>query len=268
MAYIPLAILFIFGLIIGSFLNVVILRYGTGMSIEKGRSRCFSCGTTLSWYELIPLVSYVIQGGACRNCRTRISPQYPLVELATGLVFVASYFLVPEAFFDLKASISFILTAALLCLYIVIFVYDIRHKIIPDFFSYSAALVSLLLIGNTWWMTGAIDPWRIIAGPILFIFFWFFWFVSKGNWMGLGDGKLSLSIGWALGLWAGIASTLLSFWIGALISLFIMGFEKVSGKGKLGMKSQIPFAPYLLVGFAIVLLFHIDIQGILAYLAL
>jgi prepilin signal peptidase PulO-like enzyme (type II secretory pathway) len=166
---------------------------------------------------------------------------------------------------------SFGLLAILLSLYIVITVYDIRHKVIPDFFSYSAAVIALCMIAVDSSLTGYVDFWRIIAGPALFLFFWFFWKVSRGTWMGLGDGKLALSIGWALGFSQGIAALLLSFWVGAAVSLLIMAVQALwgwkKGMGRLRMRSQIPFGPFLVIGFLIVLAWSVDIQALLAHLA-
>ncbi|MBX4209332.1 prepilin peptidase [Candidatus Parcubacteria bacterium] len=265
MLFIPIIV---FGLIAGSFLNVVILRWNTGMSIAKGRSACFSCGAPLRWYELIPVASFIIQRGACRRCGAKISWQYPLVEVSAAAAFAAAALRVPEAFSNPLSFASFVLVAALLCFYIVIVAYDLRHKIIPDFFSYAAAFISLGLIGMEWAMTGNIDPYRAIAGLALFLFFWFFWKISKGRWMGLGDGKLALSIGWALGLSQGISALLLSFWIGAAVSLAAMAFQRLSRKSAaLGMRSEIPFGPFLVIGFLIVFLWGIDAQAILSHLA-
>src|SRR3989338_6841366 len=84
-------VFFVFGLIVGSFLNVVIYRFNTAKSFG-GRSACVSCQNKLCWYELIPLVSFLSQKGRCRNCKARISIQYPLVEFATGLIFVALFY--------------------------------------------------------------------------------------------------------------------------------------------------------------------------------
>ncbi|MDO8579742.1 MAG: prepilin peptidase [bacterium] len=261
MEYIILFSLFIFGLIIGSFLNVVILRWNTGMSISRGRSKCFSCDKTLSWYELIPLFSFIVQLGKCRVCGSKISLQYPLVELATGILLLTTFIIISDSF------AIFVLTAIVICLYIVIFVYDLRHKIIPDFFSYTAALIALVIIALEWQSSGILDLWKIVAGPSLFLFFYFFWFISRGRWMGFGDAKLALSIGWLLGMWQGIAAILLSFWIGAFFSLLLIFVQGMSQNGGLSLKSEIPFGPFILIGFFIVFVFHIDIQSILYFLA-
>jgi prepilin signal peptidase PulO-like enzyme (type II secretory pathway) len=262
-------VVFVLGLLVGSFMNVVILRFGTGLSIAKGRSKCFACGKGLSWYELVPLLSFLFQMGKCRGCFSKISWQYPLVELSTALAFVLIYSRTINVATAYESLIAFVLLCVFFCLYIAIFVYDFRHKIIPDAFSYTAALVALALIALEWRMTGTIDLYKVIAGPSLFLFFYFFWFVSRGTWMGFGDAKLALSVGWFLGLWKGIAAILLSFWIGAVVSLLIILVQRFRTKRRrLGMKSEIPFAPFILIGFAIAFIWGLDIQRILSALAL
>jgi len=260
---------FVFGLIIGSFLNVVILRFNTGMPISRGRSKCFSCGKELAWYELVPLASFVFQKGACGQCGTKISWQYPLVELAGGLAALLAFTSVSGAFESFSLGFAFILLLSLFSFYIVICAYDIRHKVIPDFFSYGAALISLCLIAVFYFETGFIDPLTVISGPALFLFYFFFWFISKGTWMGLGDAKLALSVGWALGLFGGIAATLFAFWVGALVSICMMLYLKlVRSRVSLTMKSAIPFGPFILIGFFIVAVFHVNLQAILSVLTL
>lgn len=255
--YSVLLVLFAFGVIIGSFLNVVILRYDTGMPIARGRSKCFSCAKALEWYELLPVISFFAQRGKCRGCKSKISWQYPLVELATGLALVAAYLYPP-----------FLLTAALLCLYVVIFVYDFRQKVIPDAFSYGAALVAFALMSFDFWSADAVEWSRVVAGPALFLFFWSFWHFSKGRWMGFGDAKLALSVGWALGFSAGVAAIVLAFWTGAIVSLALMGLQRAGiMKGSLGMRSEVPFGPFILFGFLVLLLTGFDYYSLMAFLA-
>jgi leader peptidase (prepilin peptidase)/N-methyltransferase len=133
--------IFVFGSIIGSFLNVVVLRHNTGKTIG-GRSQCFSCGKQLHWYELFPVFSFAFLMGKCSKCKSKISWQYPLVEVITGTVFLLTIAnatgpietfvgLTPEAFASLFIRlISF-------CFLIAISVYDMKHKIIPDEWVYS-----------------------------------------------------------------------------------------------------------------------------------
>ncbi len=169
----------------------------------------------------------------------------------------------------LLSSVFFVLISLIFCLYIVIFVYDMRHKIIPDLFSYSASLVALSLVFLQGFIVGEIDCTRLIAGPALFLFFFIFWAISRGRWMGLGDAKLALSIGWFLGLGMGIAAVLFSFWIGAAVVILIAIFQKLGmAKGRLGLKSEIPFGPFMLIGFLVVYFFPNIVLSALGFLAL
>ena len=266
MEYIVYAILFVFGLLIGSFLNVVILRFDTGLPVSKGRSACFSCGKTLEWYELVPVLSFIFLRGRCRGCKSTISWQYPFVEMLAGLAFVLAFIRTESGPYP---SLAFVLVAALLCLYIVICVYDLRHKIIPDIFSYGAALIALGLLALYGLATGSFPFSNVFAGIGLFSFFFLFWFLSRGTWMGLGDAKLALSVGFFLGVSKGIGAILLSFWIGAAVTLLLMLFQRLLGRaGRLGFKSEVPFGPFILIGFLIAFLWNADVQSILSFLAL
>ena len=148
--------MFAFGTIIGSFLNVVILRYNTGEPIVNGKSACFSCAKKLSWYELIPIFSFAALRGKCGKCKSKISWQYPLVEFFTGLLFLAVYlklngfyFLNSNNLFSLGNSVSkysYFYYLAVFSILIVITVYDLRHKIIPDLLVFSFAFISLIYL--------------------------------------------------------------------------------------------------------------------------
>lgn len=242
------------GLIVGSFLNVVALRYNTGRLKDAlfggGRSVCFSCGKKLKWYELIPLASFLVQGGRCRGCHSKISWQYPLVELFTGVVFVL-------VFLHETVPALAILGWIIFSILIVISVYDVKHKIIPDGLAYAFASLGLiyailaispsvspLSLSSLY----VIDPWNLAAGPLLFLPFFALWYLSKGAWIGLGDGKLSLGIGWFLGLTGGISAVVMAFWLGAIVSIFLLVIERVFRTSfmRLNMKSEIPFAPFLI----------------------
>jgi prepilin signal peptidase PulO-like enzyme (type II secretory pathway) len=253
----------VLGLIMGSFLNVVILRFGTGLSISRGRSRCFSCDHELVWYELLPLVSYLIQMGRCRHCGSRISIQYPFVEILTaGLFFLSMREM-------LGVGLSGILLPLLLTVvsfYVVIIVYDLRHKIIPDMFSYIVALLTLIFASIS-------SPNTILShiasGVGAFLFFYAFWIFSKGRWMGLGDGKLALSLGFLLGPSATVAGILIAFWSGAIISLILLARERVvNTKLGISMKSEIPFAPFIIFGTLFVYFLHVDMGTLGAFLTI
>jgi leader peptidase (prepilin peptidase)/N-methyltransferase len=144
-------------------------------------------------------------------------------------------------------------------LLMVISVYDIRHKIIPDKLVYMYAFVSFVSvfinqsgIGPLWMHP---TPSALIAGPLFALPFALLWLIGRGKWMGLGDAKLILGIGWMLGPLAALAAITISFWIGAVVSLMIMFFSRK----KINMKTEIPFAPFLIISTLIVFLSNLDI---------
>jgi prepilin signal peptidase PulO-like enzyme (type II secretory pathway) len=252
----------ILGLIIGSFLNVVIYRYNTGFSLG-GRSNCLACGKQLTWYELIPLGSYVAQGGRCRNCQTNISWQYPAVEALTALLFTLVYWHFAP---DFLAVLYYWVIVSIL---VVITVYDLRHTIIPDGLVYTFIFLSFakpfilpevtLTLTNIWPILEA----NILAGVIFFSFFASIWLLSRGRAMGFGDAKLALGIGFLLGLGTGFSALVISFVSGAIIGLILIllsqtpSLSRLLGFGKsFNMKSEVPFAPFLITGLLIVLLFN------------
>lgn len=228
------AFLFVLGLIVGSFLNVVGLRYRSGRGVG-GRSECPHCGKSLKWWELVPIVSFLALRGRCSACRSRISWQYPAVELFTGLIF---------------ATLSFVYWPAF-CFYIVILIYDLRHKIIPDSLVY-ASVVYAVVVRFFFLPSSALD-W--LAGPALLAVFALGWYLSKGRALGFGDGKLALSLGLLLGAAQGLSAVVMAFWIGALIT----GSLVLYGKKSLTMKSEVPFAPFLILGAWVALFYHLDL---------
>lgn len=258
--------IFLLGTIIGSFLNVVIYRFNTGKSVVKGRSICMTCSHTLRWYELLPIFSFLIQSGRCRSCASSISHQYPIVEFVTGLVFtLIAYHYLPVLIFSQSAYVFLVsLFAFIFCILIVISVYDIRHKIIPDSLVYVYSLFSFLTIFINQTGVGPLfvkaSLMSIAAGPLFALPFALLWLISRGRWMGLGDAKLVLGIGWMLGVMQGVSAITLSFWIGSVVILLIMFFTHK----KMGMKTEIPFAPFLIVSTLIVFLLNLDIISLVS----
>lgn len=252
MDFLMLALVFVFGTIIGSFLNVVIYRYNSGSSPLTGRSQCFACGKTLGWYELVPVFSFLAQKGRCRKCATKLSWQYPIVEALSGAVFVVVYLLS-------KPPLESVYLLAIFSTLLIIAVYDLRHQIIPDGLALFFAIASLMWF--FWVIPGGYKEafrfpyyWTLIAGPMLFSPFFALWLVSGGRWMGLGDGKLAWGIGWFLGATLGGSAIMLAFWIGAVYALVIIGMQKVFDgmQRRLSMQSEIPFGPFLIIGVFIV----------------
>lgn len=281
---------FAFGTIIGSFLNVVIYRLNSGFGIG-GRSQCFSCGKTLHWYELVPLVSFLMLRGRCSICKAKISWQYFLIELITGFTFVL---LLQKGVMLFGQSLSilnfswFLLSAIIFSTLVVVAVYDLRHMIIPDSLSILFAVTSfmyLIVFRSSWFFSyshgGPLFSWITIspllidisAGLAFSLFFFVFWFFSKGTWMGLGDAKLAVGIGFFLGWGAGTASLMISFWIGAVVGILLLGAGKLlmrfkhknSLLSKMTIKSEVPFAPFLVFSVFLVFFFGITFDSLQSF---
>lgn len=250
-------LLFIGGLAVGSFLNVVLYRYHSGTGFG-GRSKCLSCGKRLTPRMLVPLFSFILQRGRCAYCGAKLSLQYPLVELAAGILFV----LIGWKFSTAGQSngwetlpLAFLHVAAWILL-LAITVYDWRHKIIPDRFALLLVIVAITALFLKWY-TGILLPgetkitgfplpvWlEFAAGPFLAAPFAAVWFLSRGRAMGLGDAKLAAGIGWFLGFAGGLSALVLAFWLAFFPSLLLLFLP---GK-RFTMKSEIPFGPFLVLG--------------------
>src|SRR3989338_1223624 len=255
---IPIFIILFFtlGTIIGSFLNVVIFRLNTQKSFLKsfgGRSACMSCYNKLCWYELIPIFSFLGLKGRCRNCMTRISIQYPLVELTTGIIFAALFLKFQDLFFiDIYGFfIAYDYYAIMFSLLLVIAVYDLRHKIIPDmlvFFLGLLAFAGLFFFGSSEFYVHTPSILEFFSGIFIALPFAFFWLISGGGWMGLGDAKLTLGLCWLLGISLALSGLVIAFWSGAIIGIALVVLSKNSKGKRFQMKSEIPFAPFLVFG--------------------
>ena len=240
-------LIFIFGLIIGSFLNVVICRLKTKESIFFTRSKCPKCGVVLKWYDLIPVLSFLIQKGKCSYCRGKISLQYPIVEIITGLLFLQIFnfkFLILNEFLILN-YLNLFYYFLIISFLLIIFAYDLRHYIIPDKIVFPAIIIGLIYRLNSISEIGN----YILSAFIPAVFFLSLIIISKGKWMGLGDVKLAFLMGLILG-WPGILIALLiAFFSGAIIGICLILF------GEKGFKSQIPFGPFLSGATILVMLF-------------
>ena len=244
------------GLLIGSFLNVVIFRFETEETIVSGRSRCNTCRKTIRWYDNIPLLSYIVLRGKCRRCGVHISYQYPLVELATGLLFAetARVFFMPGS---VSAALDMVFVLGLIAVLVVIFVFDLRHMEIPVPALQFGVLWTVIALGamdyfsiltpDTLWQTHLGSG--IIGGAAACFFFWLLVFFSKETWMGWGDVWLALILGLALG-WQLVLPTLtLAFGTGALVGIALLVARKKN------MQSRIPFGPFLAASVIYMLFF-------------
>jgi prepilin signal peptidase PulO-like enzyme (type II secretory pathway) len=279
MDVISISFIFILGTLIGSFINVVALRYNSGLSVYNDRSKCFNCNNELSWYELIPIISYIVLRGKCKTCKSSVSLQYPIVEFLTGVVFVAIalrqyslwYFYSGFSNGLTYSILFFVYYCVVFSLLMVVSIYDIKHKIIPDIFSYTfiiLAVLKLLLFFYCKYKLSTpitnMDILDLFAPLIYFTPFALLWLISGGRWIGFGDAKLAFGVGALLGFVLGSSAIVLSFWLGAAYGVFavLRGRFSVDPAKKLGMSSEVPFAPFMILALFIVFLTRIDILSL------
>ena len=266
--YYLLGTVFVLGAVIGSFLNVVIYRLHTGKSIN-GHSHCMSCGKRLRWFELFPIVSYLALRGRCRGCASYVPGRYLLVELVTAFSFVGLY--------NLNVDwVLFLILAALGCVLIVIVVYDYYHLIIPNELPIVIGILALLY--HTYYIfAGAGFALVMSSLGAAFLgagFYAFLWCISKGRWIGFGDAKLAFALGLFLPITAIVSMVILSFWIGAFVSLVAIGLQWILERGQVSlpfvstgitMKSEIPFAPFIVAAFIATFFFSVDVMESTSY---
>jgi leader peptidase (prepilin peptidase)/N-methyltransferase len=241
------AIAGLFGLVIGSFLNVVIWRVPRKVSIVHPRSRCPSCDTQIAERDNIPVLSWLLLRGRCRTCGAGISARYPLVELLTGVLFAA----VGARFYDSWALPAYlVLTAGLIALSAI----DLEHYLLPNRLVYPLGFAGAALLAfasaleNDWNAYGR----ALAAAAAAFVFFFIVHVISPRG-MGFGDVRLSFVLGMYLG-WLGwaemLAGLFLGFVYGAIVGLVVMAV--VGAKGR---KYHIPFVPFLALGTMTIVLF-------------
>jgi leader peptidase (prepilin peptidase)/N-methyltransferase len=219
------------GLAVGSFLNVCIARIPAGVSLWRPRSRCPACRTPIPVRDNVPLVSYVALRGRCRACGWRIPLQYPLVELATGALFVASYWR-----FGLgeELLVALVLGAAL----IVLTAIDLRHQLLPDVITLPGIAVGFLAsvaTGRVGWAESLVGIF--VGGGTFFVII----FASKGG-MGGGDMKLGAMLGAFLGWKIVLVSLLIAVLAGGAVAIALLA------TGARGRKDPVPFGPFLAAG--------------------
>lgn len=225
--------IFIFGLIIGSFLNVVILRLHDGESAAAGRSKCPDCGHVLAWTDLFPVFSFLFLGRRCRYCGSKISWQYPLVELATGGLFVIAYYFNPD--WTLASGLVLLRNLIVIAALIAVFVYDLRWLIIPD----QIALPALLIVIALNFFIG-MSLANLATGVVVGLgFFGLQYALSRGTWIGGGDLRLGALMGALLGWPVILVALFMSYIIGAIVALVLLAQKKVTAK------SQVPFGVFL-----------------------
>jgi leader peptidase (prepilin peptidase)/N-methyltransferase len=235
-------VVFIYGLLFGSFYNVVGLRVPVQQSVIRPGSACPGCGRNLSILDLVPVLSYVFLRGKCRYCHEKISILYPIMELATGLLFLLAY-----AAFGL--TFEFIFACTLISLLVIIFITDVTYMLIPD--KILLAFTAIFFIER---IIDPLDPWwtSLLGAAVGFGLLLFIAFISKGG-MGGGDIKLFAVLGFALGT----KLVLLAFFLATLAG----GLFGIAGMmtGMLKRGDHLPFGPFISIGTLAAYFFHREI---------
>jgi leader peptidase (prepilin peptidase)/N-methyltransferase len=232
---------FIFGAIIGSFLNVCIYRIPAGKSIVSPSSHCPNCQSPIRWYQNMPILSWLALGGRCANCKSHISVRYPLVEALTGLLFALVFFR-----FGLQwaTPVYWLFCAALVAITFI----DLDHQIIPDVISLPGIPVGFLCSFVIPWISWTDSLFGILlGGGSLFLVAAGYELLTKKEGMGGGDIKLLGMMGAFLGWRAVLPVIFLSSLIGSLVGVPLMLIKKADGK------FAIPFGPFLALGALIYL---------------
>lgn len=225
------------GLAFGSFGNVLIYRLHTKEHIT-GRSMCMSCHRTLQWFELFPVLSYVVLRGACRTCRQGISLQYPLVEFGSALVFVLAFVLHP---FD---SVTALVTAFALYFVLLACVFDARYQQVPDLFTLFiafAGIIGMILSRD------AVSP--LVGAVIMLAWFGGQWIISRGRAVGTGDIFLASAIGLVVGWKYALMTLIFSYMAGAVILIAMILLRMIKAK-----QQRIAYVPFLTIGLLLTLL--------------
>ena len=245
-------LLFIAGVFIGSFLGVVVDRIPRKETVLKGRSHCEKCKKDLGLFDLIPVISFLILKGKCRYCKVKLPLFYPIIELSTGILFVATYiFVISNEFINLNSFIINPLSLIILTYYlfiissfIVIFFTDLKYGIIPDKIVFPAVVISIfyLLIFNPSSLI-----LNLVSGLGAFLFFVVisstFYILTKKQGMGGGDIKLSFLLGLFLGFPGIIVSLYIAFLTGTFIAIILILWKK-----KAFLKDTLSFGPFLIAG--------------------
>lgn len=239
----PTLVAAVIGIIVGSLVNATVLRTKQGLPLMS-RAKCISCVEPIAWFDLIPVLSYFTLRGRCRRCSAAIEWQYPAVEAAMGVLFAVFALRillgvgVPPFVSTAEHGLLFIRDAVLSVFLIVIFLYDFRFSVIPDRFSIPAIIAALLLnlaLGAPGWML-------LLGGLAVGAFFAMQFLASQGRWVGGGDIRMGMLMGFTLGLPLAVVALFISYVFGAIGGLYLVG------AGHRRLDSHVPFGTFLAVG--------------------
>ncbi len=253
MSFLVSLLVFILGLVFGSFAGVLVYRIPKNKNFSKGRSYCDNCKQEIAWYDNIPLFSFILLKGKCRNCGTKINFNYPLIEFLMGTIFLAIYlapnycstFLKFETICSYSQMLGFFylpITAFFSFILLTIFFIDLETFLIPDSLVYSGYLV--LLIAS--FLTNRNLFEVFYAGLIPALILLSINIITKGRGMGLGDVKLAVFVGGIFGIFKALEWLFVGFLTGGFVGIILILVKKAR------LKQEIPFGPFLVAAFFVV----------------
>jgi len=243
-----LGFVFVFGAVIGSFLNAVIWRLRTKESFVRGRSYCPHCRHMLASRDLVPVLSYLVLGGRCRYCSEVISIQYASVEIAVGLLFMAVANRLADGyapFYGLPFVIALLRDWYFVAILTIVFVFDLRYMLILRSVTFPATLLAAaanLTLGMPW---SSLALGTVVGGG----FFWAQYRLSKGRWIGGGDIALGALMGAMLGFKGVLLALLVAYIVGAAVGLVLVALRRADGK------TRVPFGTFLAGATVIIMLY-------------
>jgi prepilin signal peptidase PulO-like enzyme (type II secretory pathway) len=232
--------IFSFGLIIGSFLNVVIHRVPLEQSVVFPRSACPKCGHVIRWYENIPVVSYIFLRGKCSQCKTKISIRYPLIELFCGFI---ALLLFPDTISQ-QSLVFWFVKFSIACSFLAHFLIDVEHKILPDKINlYLLAIIGCYVLLNYPWKYWLIGGAVGFLGPLLIT--WLFYKIKGQIGLGGGDIKLYGILGLLFGPLGILSTIFLSSFLGAFVGVAMIAMKKMD------RDTALPFGPFIIIVAAV-----------------
>lgn len=256
MEILTIVIAAVIGVVIGSIVNATVLRTKNGLPLMS-RAKCIRCVEPIAWFDLIPVVSYFVLKGRCRRCTAAIEWQYPAVEAAMAVLFAlfAARIMfgvgIPAFVDEHELGVLFLRDAVISVFLVVIFLYDFRFSLIPDRFSIPAIVAAILFnlaLGATGWSL-------LLGGLAIGAFFAIQFLASQGKWVGGGDIRIGLLMGFLLGLPLGVVALFLSYVMGSIGGLYLVG------RGHRRLDSHVPFGTFLALGTIVAVLVGPEILG-------
>ncbi len=250
---IPLLVALVIGLLTGAFVNTFLLRTPDGLRFTAGKRKCVTCARPMHAKDHFPLMSYIVLQAKCRACKSVIPWQYPALEVVMGVLFMGFAWQIlsgdvsvpPFARESSDAIAFFIRNGLLTMLLLPIFMFDWRASIIPDRLSIPAMIVAIALNAAM-----GVDPLAMMfGGVVLGAFFALQYLVSRGTWVGGGDIRLAMVIGFLLGPELGILALLFAYAIGSLAGLYLIFYRRRD------VRSHVPFGTFMVIGTYISLFF-------------